>query len=61
VWSYRFIYGPNQALWAHIWAENGPETPENATGFGSARPEQEILSETLNTPRLAQNAHFLPL
>jgi hypothetical protein len=46
-------YGPNQALWAHVWAKNGPETPRNATGFGSARPEQEILSETLNTPWLS--------
>jgi hypothetical protein len=21
-------YGQNQALWAHVWAKNGPETTE---------------------------------
>ena len=30
-------YGQNQALWAHVWAENGPKTARIATGL--ARPD----------------------
>ena len=54
-------YGQNQALWAHVWAENGPKTARTTTEFGSARPEQEIMPETQNTPRLARNAPFAHL
>jgi hypothetical protein len=44
-------YGQSQALRAHVWATMA----RNATVFGSKRPEQEILCETLNTPRLTPN------
>jgi hypothetical protein len=54
-------YGENQALRAHVWAENGPKTARTTTEFRSARPEQEHLMKTLNTPRLAQNAPFAHL
>ena len=51
-------YAQNQALWAHVWAQNGPKTARNATEFGLARPKQEIMSEIIYTPRLAGNAPF---
>jgi hypothetical protein len=54
-------YGQNQALRAHVWAKNDPKTARNATESGLARPKQEIMFETLNTPKLAQNAYFAPL
>ena len=53
------LYGQNEALQARVWAKNDPETARNATGFGSAQPEHEILSETLNTPRLTRNDFLL--
>jgi hypothetical protein len=43
-------YGQNQALWVHVWAENGPKTASNATEFGLARPKQEIMSELFTHP-----------
>jgi hypothetical protein len=49
-------YGQKQAPWAHVWAGNGPKTARTAIEFRLARPEQEIMSEILNTPRLARNA-----
>ena len=51
-------YGQNQALRAHIQAENCPKTARTATEFGLARPKQEVLIKILNTPRLARNAPF---
>jgi hypothetical protein len=54
-------YDQSQALWAHVWAGNGPKTARTATEVGSARPEQEITPETQNTPTLARNAPFAHL
>ena len=45
----------------HVWAKNGPKTAETAIGFGLARPEQEIMSEIIYAPRLAQTAPFAHL
>jgi hypothetical protein len=56
-------FAQNQALRAHVWEKNGPKTARTATEFGLARPEQEIMPETQNTPTsmLAQNAPFAHL
>jgi hypothetical protein len=54
-------YGQNQALRAHVRAKTGPKTARTATEFGLARPKQEIMSEIIYTPGLAQNAPFAPL
>ena len=53
-------YAQNQALRAHVWAENGPKTVRTSTKIGLARPEHEIMSEIIYTPRLVQSAYFWP-
>ena len=54
-------YGQNQALRAHVRAKTGPKTARTATEFGLARPKQEIIPETQNTPMLARNTPFAHL
>ena len=58
-------YGQKQALQAHVWAKNGPKTARNATEFGLARPKQDMMFKTKNTPRLrprlARNTPFAHL
>ena len=60
MWSYWFIWLKSCTLGA-CQIEIRPENGRNATGFGSARPKQEILPETQNTPWLARNTHFAHL
>jgi hypothetical protein len=43
-------YGRNQALWAHVWAKNGPKTARTATKFGLALPKQELCLKLKTHP-----------
>jgi hypothetical protein len=54
-------YAQNKELWAHVWAKNGPKTARTATESRLARPKQEVMSKTQNTPWLARNAPFAHL
>ena len=54
-------YCENRALRAHVWTENGPKTARTTTEFGLARPKEDMMLKTKNTPRLVRNAHFAHL
>ena len=61
MWCHMSICPKPSTPWARMFGRKTARERPKATGFGSARPEQESMSETQNTPRLAQNAPFAHL
>ena len=53
-------YEQNQALWTHVWAKTARKRPKRGPQDKNWA-EQEIIPETQNTPRLAQNTPFVYL
>ena len=60
MWYYMFIWPKPGAIGACV-GETRPENGRTTTEFGPARPEQDMMLKTKNTPRLARNAPFAHL